>query len=200
MSTPSMLCIAGGSGAGKSTLAAALAAELGDRASVLGLDEYQKPREEVPRTPSGLYNYDCPDAVYFDRFVADLRRLRAGDDVTVTRRKKRLTMSAGVGDGGTYVVPAREIVIVEGYLALWHPDARASYDVSVFLDLPAALRVARRRWAKDPNYVDEVLLPMHDLHIEPTKTYADLLVNVETLTPDDVLMVTLPLVLTALSV
>lgn len=198
MSASRIVCIAGGSGAGKSTLAERFAAGLGDRASVLGLDEYQKPREEVPRTASGLYNYDCPDAVYFDRFVADLRRLRAGDDVTVTRRKKRLTMSAGVGDGGTYVVPAREIVIVEGYLALWHPGARASYDVSIFLDLPAGLRVARRRWAKDPSYVDEVLLPMHDAHIEPTKAHADLVVNVETLTPDDVLAVTLPLVLTLL--
>lgn len=198
MSATRIICIAGGSGAGKSTLAGGIAARLGDRASVLGLDEYQKPREEVPRTPSGLYNYDCPDAVSFDRFVADLRQLRSGNDVTVTRRKKRLTMSAGVGDDGTYVVPAREIVIVEGYLALWHPDARALYDCSIFLDLPAELRVARRRWAKDPNYVDEVLLPMHDAHIEPTKAHADLHIDVETLTPDDVLAVAMPLALAAL--
>lgn len=182
-----LICIAGGSGAGKSTLADGLAARLGGRASVLRLDDYQKTKEHVPLTPSGRRNYDHPDAVDFTRFTGDLLALRAGRDVAVMRREKRKTMDAGVGDAGSVIVPTRPFVIVEGYLALWHPDALAQYDLSIYLDAPSALRLERRRWAKDPQYVTEVLMPMHDLYIEPTKRYAHLVIDVSVLTPDQVL-------------
>lgn len=187
MTRPRMVCIAGGSGAGKTTLAEGIAERLGARVSLLHLDDYQKPREEVPRTPAGLFNYDCPEAIDFDRFLRDLGALASGRDVTVVRRKKSQTMSEGVFRGESLIVPARETVVVEGYLALWHPAARASYALSIFLDAPPALRVARRRWAKDPDYVGDVLLPMHDAHIEPTKAFADLVIEVERLSEEQVL-------------
>lgn len=182
-----VLCIAGGSGAGKSTLAAGLVATLHDRVSVLALDEYQRPKEQVPLTPSGRRNYDHPDAVDFFRFANDLRDLRMGRDVTLTRRHKSRTMDEGVRKGETIVVPARPLIVVEGYLALWHPDALAQYDLKVFLEAPSALRIGRRLWAKDPQYVSEVLVPMHEAFIEPTKRYADLVIDVEPLTRADVL-------------
>lgn len=177
-----LICIAGGSGAGKSTLADGLAGRLGDRASILRLDDYQKTKDFVPLTPSGRRNYDHPDAVDFLKFTGDLLALRAGRDVAVMRREKRKTMDAGVGDAGPVIVPARPLVIVEGYLALWHPDALAQYDLSIYLDAPPALRLERRRWAKDPQYVAEVLAPMHDLYIEPTKRHAHLVIDVTSLT------------------
>lgn len=187
MKDPKVLCVAGGSGAGKSTLAAGLSAALHDRVTVLALDEYQKPKDLVPLTPSGRRNYDHPDAVDFFRFVGDLRALRAGRDVTLTRRRKSRTMDAGVTDEGTFVVPSRQLIVVEGYLALWHPDALAQYDLKVFLEAPSALRVGRRLWAKDPQYVSEVLVPMHDQFIEPTKRFADVVIDIEPLTRAEVL-------------
>jgi uridine kinase len=182
-----VLCIAGGSGAGKSTLAAGLVATLHDRVSVLALDEYQRPKDQVPLTPSGRRNYDHPDAVDFFRFVGDLLALRAGRDVTLTRRHKSRTMDEGVSDAGTFTVASRPLVIVEGYLALWHPDALAQYDLKVFLDAPDALRLDRRLWAKDPQYVAEVLMPMHAQFIEPTKRHADLVIDVSRRTRAEVL-------------
>lgn len=181
------LCIAGGSGAGKSTLAEGLVASLHDRVSVLALDEYQRPKDQVPLTSSGRRNYDHPDAVDFFRFANDLRDLRAGRDVTLVRRHKSRTMDEGVRQGETIVVPSRTLIVVEGYLALWHPDALAQYDLKVFLDAPSALRVGRRLWAKDPQYVNEVLVPMHDQFIEPTKRRADLVIDIEPLTRAEVL-------------
>lgn len=181
------IAIAGGSGSGKSTLANGLLQRLGDRASLLGLDDYQKTKAEVPRTASGRPNYDHPDAVNFAQFLRHLAALRAGQDLHLTRRHKRLTVDDGVVDGESVVIAARPLVIVEGYLALWHPAARAAYDFAIFLDLPPALRVARRRWAKDPSYVTEVLLPMHDQFIEPTKAHADAVIQVERLDESAVL-------------
>jgi uridine kinase len=178
MGNSRVVCIAGGSGCGKSTLAENLVATLGEGATVLALDEYQKSKAEVPRTVDGQPNYDHPDAVDFPRFVADLTTLRAGAEVTLVRRHKRLTMGDGVVKGETFVVRPAPLIIVEGYLSLWSPEARSLYDFMVYLDLPAEQRVERRRWAKDAAYVTQVLLPMHDLYIEPTRKFADLSINV----------------------
>jgi len=181
------MCIAGGSGAGKTTLAQGIESALGGKVGVLHLDDYQKTREHVPVTPSGRRNYDHPDAVDFLAFAGDLLALRAGRDVTVTRREKRKTIDAGVSAGAKIVVPARPLVIVEGYLALWHPDALAQYDLKIFLDAPDALRLDRRLWAKDPQYVEEVLAPMHKAYIEPTKRHADVVIDVTHLSRGEVL-------------
>lgn len=186
MKPPRIVCIAGGSGAGKTTLAQGIEAALHGKVSILHLDDYQKTKEHVPVTPSGRRNYDHPDAVDFFRFVSDLLALRAGRDVTLTRREKRKTMDAGVKEGTTVVVPARPLVIVEGYLALWHPDALAQYDLKIFLDAPDALRLDRRLWAKDPQYVEEVLAPMHKAYIEPTRRFADVVIDVTTLSRAEV--------------
>ena len=187
MAARRIVCIAGGSGAGKTTLAEGIAERLGDRVSLLHLDDYQKTKERVPLTASGRPNYDHPDAVDFTRFIRDLTALAAGKDVIVTRREKRKTMDAGVSEGTAVVVPSRPIVVVEGYLALWHPGALAQYDFTIFLDLHRALRLERRRWAKDPEYVAEVLMPMHDLHVEPTKLFARLVIPVARHSQDQVL-------------
>lgn len=186
-----ILCIAGGSGTGKTTLAEGIIAKLGDQASLLHLDDYQKGKESVPLTASGRRNYDHPVAVDFERFCAALAELKRGRDVAVPIRRKRNSMEAGVADAGTYLVASRPLVIIEGYLALWHEAARACYDFSVFLDAPPELRVARRRWVKDPQYVDEVLLPMHEAFIEPTKRHADLVLDIAAITADEVLQRTM---------
>lgn len=187
MSKPFVLCIAGGSGSGKSTLADGLFGMFGERASLLALDEYQKKSGDVPRTSSGRPNYDHPDAVDFQLFVRDLAELRAGRDIQITRRHKRLTMDGGVAVGETVIIESRPLIIVEGYLALRSESARPLYDFSVFLDLSDALRVARRRWAKDADYVEQVLLPMHATFVEPTKRFANLVVDVSECDCDEVL-------------
>jgi len=182
-----IVCIAGGSGAGKTTLAEGLIVHQGDRASLLSLDEYQKSKKDVPHMPSGRPNYDHPDAVAWGPFLRDLAALRSDADIHLRQKRKCSSMDGGVLPAADVIVPARPLIIVEGYLALWHPDARAMYDLAVFLDGPPELRLARRRWAKDPQYVDEVLLPMHDLYIEPTKAYADLIIDVAAASRTEVL-------------
>ena len=185
--TSRIVCIAGGSGAGKTTLAEGLALSLGDRAALLSLDEYQKSKYEVPRAPNGRPNYDHPDAVDWPRFLADVAVLRGGSDIRLRQKRKHSSMDGGVLPAAIVTISSRPLIIVEGYLALWHPEARALYDLAVFLDGSAELRLARRRWAKDPQYVAEVLLPMHLLYVEPTKAYADLVIDVATSTKEAVL-------------
>jgi uridine kinase len=186
-----IICTAGGSGAGKSTLADGLFARFGaDAVSVLRLDDYQHEDDRVPRAVCSdrpHRNYDHPSAIDFGRFEADLAALKAGSDIVVTRRMKRRPMEKSAEAGERFVVRAKPLVIVEGYLALHSAEARAQYDLSVFLRATAETRVARRRWAKGTVYVREVLLPMHDYFIEPTAAFADLVIDVDDISEADVL-------------
>ncbi|MFA6604263.1 MAG: hypothetical protein WCT10_05540 [Patescibacteria group bacterium] len=181
-----VISIAGGSGSGKTTLAEGLINHLGDRATLLSLDEYQKSKYQVPCAPNGRPNFDHPDAVDWPRFLADLDALRAGVDIFL-QKKPRLSPDGGILPRAIVQVPARPFIIVEGYLALWHRDALPLYDLSLYLDSPERLRLARRRWVKDPQYINEVLLPMHQAYVEPTRVNADLVIYIAAFTREMVL-------------
>jgi len=182
MTVPSSLVlIAGGSGSGKTTLAQGLIALHPDWTPV-HLDDYQKPKDEVPRF-LGHRNWDDPRAVDFERLIRDLQALRRGETVTVMARSQ----TEPVTEGSPRTIAPGPVVVLEGYLALWHPDVRGMADFSVFLDVSAELRHARRRWRKSQAYIDQVLEPMHQLHIEPTAAYANLLVYAGSTPPESIL-------------
>jgi len=86
------------------------------------------------------------------------------------------------------LVQPKEVTIVEGYLALWHPEVRSFFDYSIFLDLPHKLRIKRRTKIADELYVTKILVPMHEQHIEPTKQHANLVVQVEQRNEEDLVL------------
>src|SRR5204863_672000 len=84
------------------------------------------------------------------------------------------------------VMPAA-LVLVDGLFTLWWESIRALFDLKIFLDAPADLRLARRirrDVTERGRTVDSVLTqylstvrPMHDRYVEPTRAYADLVVT-----------------------
>ena len=72
-----------------------------------------------------------------------------------------------------------EVVIVEGYLLFHDARVRELLDFRIFFDASDEVRLERRTKFKDPRYIETVLLPMHQQFIEPTKQYADLVLNTE---------------------
>lgn len=177
----SLVLIAGGSGSGKTTLATGLIARFPEW-TLVHLDDYQKPADEVPRF-LGHRNWDDPRAVDFDRVIRDLMMLRRGLTVTVMARSQTEPVEIGTP---TTVSPG-PVIILEGYLALWHQVVRSMAAFSVFLNVPKDIRHTRRRWRKSQSYIDQVLEPMHEMHIEPTKAYANLLLIAGANTPESVL-------------
>jgi uridine kinase len=83
----------------------------------------------------------------------------------------------------------KPIIIVEGFLLLHDEKIRKLLDTSIFLDEKHDIRWARRpiRGNSNKEYEDKVIIPMHNQYIEPTKKYADHVIDISNLTKEDVL-------------
>lgn len=177
--------IAGGSGSGKTTLAHALAQRLGD-AEVIPHDAYYRDLSQVPLAGRGQRNFDEPEALDNDRLIADLLALRAGQPIA--RPSYDFVTHARLA----CAVPVRPapVILVEGILVLAIPPLRELFDVRVFVDASLETRLARRMGrdrderGRTKASVEAQFLgttqPMHALHVEPSKVFADLVLSGET--------------------
>ena len=88
--------------------------------------------------------------------------------------------------GEVRVVHPAQIVVVEGILVLWEPTLRERFDLKVFVDTDADLRLIRRlaprRRRARPHRrerhrpVPRHGAPGHEQFIEPSKRYADVII------------------------
>ncbi|WP_298609223.1 uridine kinase [uncultured Thiothrix sp.] len=181
-STPFFIGICGGSGSGKSELARALVAALPEDQSVLvELDSYYHAAINFPTKIKG--NYDHPLSLDEPRLVEDLLKLKAGEmihkpcyDFTVHNRAR---FSERV-----YPTP---FIIIDGILLFALQQVAKLVDLSVFVDTPADIRLARRllRDVRERGRtLDDVLAqylntvrPMHEQYVEIHKTKTDILVS-----------------------
>lgn len=183
---PFAVGIAGGSGSGKSALARALAGSLGpERVASLCYDAYYADRGDLPAAERAALNYDVPEALDTELFLAHLAALRDGQPV----RPPRYCFSTHRRIGADHPVEPRPLVLVEGILLLHDPRARALLDLSIFLDVPDETRLARRM-ARDVgergrtrrsvlSQYEATVRGAHARYVEPTKPLADLvLLNV----------------------
>ena len=180
---PLMIGIAGGTGSGKSTFTDHIKSLFGDGVAVLYHDNYYRRQDGVPMEARRQVNYDHPDALETALLAGHLRALKAGQavespvyDFTVHNRAET-----------TIRVEPRPVVITEGILVLAEPQLRELFDIRIFVEADADERILRRaiRDMKERGrdiegiarqYLDTVK-PMHYLFVEPSKAYADLIIN-----------------------
>ncbi len=174
--------IAGGTGSGKTTITRDILKRYGAQISLLNMDNYYKSRDDIPESKRAYLNYDCPDAFDIELFNAHLSALREGKNVCSPKYDyKRHTRA-----GGSLLVPAAKVIITEGILLFCDAKSRSLIDVKLFVDAEADIRLMRRirRDIKfggrsidsiSKQYIDTVK-PMHDLYVEPSKQYADIVI------------------------
>ena len=81
----------------------------------------------------------------------------------------------------------RPVILIDGILILQHQPLRDLFDLSIFVECATETRLARRlerdvrERGRTTRSVQEQFAnqvgPMHDLHVEPSKTYADIVVE-----------------------
>lgn len=175
--------IAGGTGSGKTTVVNKIINSLPQgEVAVLPQDSYYKDSSHIPVEERSKINFDEPAAIEWTLLAKHIRELKEGKTIqmptysylTCTRQPETVT------------VEPREVVIVEGILVLTDPMMRDMMDVKVFVDADADERLIRviardcvergRTPIMVLNRYQEVLKPMHEMYIEPSKRYADLIV------------------------
>ena len=182
MRSPMIIGIAGGTGSGKTTITKNIVERFGDNVTVLYHDDYYKEQHALTYEERCKTNYDHPDAFDTVRFLRDLDKLRAGEqifspvyDFTVHDRSDR-----------TKPVRPAPVIIVEGILILTDPALTDRMDIKIFVDTDADVRILRRlsRDVKDRGRsIDSVITqylttvkPMHEKFVEPSKKMADIIV------------------------
>lgn len=175
--------IAGGTGSGKSTVVRRIIESLPkNEVAVIPQDCYYKDNAHIPLEERLKMNYDEPASIEWSLLTKHLDELRNGrsiemptyDFITCSRLKE------------TVHVEPRDVVVVEGILVLTDKNVRDRMDVKVFVDADAderLIRVIHRdciERGRTPQMVidryQDMLKPMHELYIEPSKRYADLIV------------------------
>lgn len=180
---PLVVGVAGGTGAGKTTVVHAIVEAVGaDRVAHLPEDAYYREYRHLPEEERAEVNWDHPDAVEVDLLLKHVEALLAGQAI-----------DRPVYDFATYArapetvrVAPRPVLIVEGILIFVEARLRALFDVKVFVDTDADLRVIRRllRDVKERGRaLDGVVAqylatvrPMHLAFVEPSKRHADIIV------------------------
>ena len=183
MSTPMLIGIAGGTGSGKSTFAEGLKRLFPDEITIISYDNYYKPQDHLSMDERVKTNYDCPDALDTDLLVKHLRQMQDGEAVEIPNYD--FCMHTRRGDF-TLVKPTH-VIIVDGILTFHDERLREMFDIKIFADADADERILRRlrrdvtERGRDidgviKQYVDTVKI-MHGIYVEPTKKYADILIN-----------------------
>ena len=183
MKSPMLIGIAGGTGSGKSTFANRLLALFPNEITVISYDNYYKPQDHLEFEERIKTNYDCPDALDTDLLVKHLRELQAGMPVDIPNYDFKLhTRKSEL----TRLVPS-PVIIVDGILTFHDERLREMFDIKIFTDADADERILRRL-RRDVNErgrdIDGVISqylgtvkPMHGIYVEPTKKYADIIIN-----------------------
>ena len=158
------LGIGGGSGSGKSTIAAIIVEQLAPlQVEIIGLDQFFKPADELPRYHSA----------------------HDGEDHADYNRPDSLRTQEMVAECG--IPAAADVVILDGHMVLCYPDMRSLLDLSCFVDAQIdemlTRRTARNLAAKYggsaetiQHYNRECVVPGYERYILPSREHADILI------------------------
>ena len=136
---PLLIGIAGCSGSGKTTLARELATQL--EATLFPLDLYYRDLSHFPLDSRNQQNFDHPDSLESELFVAHIRDLARGR--TIQRPVYDFAHHTRVPNAFDPITPAK-VVLVEGILALHYPELIPLYDFSIYVNAPNEICLNRR--------------------------------------------------------
>lgn len=175
--------IAGGTGSGKTTVVRKIAETLPPHhVVVVPLDSYYNDTSHMTEEERHAINFDHPDAFDWKLLIKQVNELRNGQAVeqpTYSYIKCNRLKE-------TLHVEPKPVIIIEGIMTLLNKKLRDMMDLKIFVDTDSDERLIRniqRDVLERGRTVDmvisrylEVLKPMHEQFIEPTKKYADLII------------------------
>ncbi|MBN6887793.1 uridine kinase [Cytobacillus horneckiae] len=180
---PVVIGVAGGSGSGKTSVTRSIYDRFkGHSILMIEQDYYYKTQSHLPFEERLKTNYDHPLAFDNDLLIEHIQALINYEAI----EKPVYNYSMHTRSEEVIMVEPKDVVILEGILVLEDERLRDLMDIKLFVDTDADLRIIRRlfRDIKErgrtmdsviEQYVN-VVRPMHNQFIEPTKRYADIII------------------------
>ena len=179
-----LVLIGGGSASGKTYVLNKVLERLGnERVAHISLDDYYKDFSVLPMEERAKVNFDHPKAFDWKLMVKQLGDLKNGK--TIEKPKYDFTIHGRSQE--TEIVEPKDLIIVEGIMALVNKDLRALGDLKVFISASRERRLVRRidrdmreRGRTYESIIEQyftTVLPMFEEIIAPSQYYADLVIN-----------------------
>ncbi len=183
MNKPVLIGITGGTGSGKTTVSRTIMEDLAyNNIVMIQQDAYYKDQSHLNFEERIETNYDHPFAFDTDLLIEQLRDLMEGKkiekpiyDFTLHTRKEE-----------TESIEPCDVIILEGILVLENEKLRDMLDIKIYVDTDNDVRFIRRllrdleererTMESVVNQYLDVVRPMHQQFIEPTKKYADIII------------------------
>ncbi|MGZ4161739.1 MAG: uridine kinase [Neobacillus sp.] len=180
---PVVIGVTGGSGSGKTSVTKAIIDSFkGHSILMLEQDYYYKDQSDLPFEERLKTNYDHPFAFDNELLIEHIENLIRFEPI------KKPVYDYSIHTRSKEIIPVepKDVIILEGILVLEDVRLRNLMDIKLFVDTDADIRIIRRleRDIKDrgrtlDSVIDQyvnVVRPMHNQFIEPTKRYADIII------------------------
>jgi uridine kinase len=180
---PLVIGLAGGTSSGKTTVANVILSRVGaERIAYLPHDAYYKDLKDLPANQREQVNFDHPDSLDTPLLIEHIKQLKTWQPIDLPvydfRHDTRTSQ--------TVRIFPQSVIIVEGILIFAEPELRCLFDVKIFVDTDADIRLIRRlqrdiaeRGRTTESVIHQYLTtvrPMHLEFVEPSKRYADVII------------------------
>ena len=184
MSTKTLIGIAGGTASGKSAIARHLQTHFNHNiCATIKVDSYYHDLKHLTMKEREKTNFDNPESIDFDLLLEHIKRLNDNEPVKIpvydykthTRTSDHTMMHA------------QKIIIIEGLYALYDVRIKSILNFKVFVDTKESIRLKRRikrdiqkrqrTYESVIKQFNSMVAPMHNQYVEPTKSYADLIIT-----------------------
>lgn len=181
---PFFIGVAGGAGSGKTTVTRRVIETVGPQGvAVLNQDNYYRDQSDIPFEQRLRTNYDHPAAFDWTLLSEHIDALMRGQsvdtplyDFTIHTRSDRAER-----------LSSAPVIVLAGFFALYDQEIREKMNLKVFVDADPDVRFIRRlerdtreRGRSLESVVEQYLnyvRPMHLSFVEPTKRYADVIIQ-----------------------
>ena len=178
-----IVLVGGGSASGKTYVLNKVIDKLGkENVTHISIDDYYK-KLDMPLEERRKVNFDHPKAFDWDLIETQLKMLKENKtiekpvyDYTISNRSDKVE-----------IITPKNLVLVEGIMALVNKKIRALSELNIFIDASRENRLVRRikrDQVERARTFDSIVtqyftsvLPMYEEIIDPTKYYADIIIN-----------------------
>lgn len=179
-----VVLIGGGSASGKTYVLRKVLEQIPEeKIARISIDDYYKDFSNLPMEERVKINFDHPKSFDWKLMNEQLKALKNGETI----EKPIYDFTIHGRSPLTEIVQPKELIIIEGIMALVNKDLRALGDLKVFISASRERRLVRRieRDQKERGRTYEsiieqyfsTVLPMYEEIIAPSQYYADLIIN-----------------------